>query len=211
MASLFCDADSQQSWAKTDQSEGFFPEGMSPFRAFQDESYQGGAGGAPYMQLGPRGPLPPMESDDVAMSLIGILATPVATPVATPTPTPVGSPKWGRLSSEITPRNKLFEPGEPGEPGAEPGAAHGAAFLPPEFYLDAPMLPVTPTKSNNPESHKRSRSPQTETGCFLGKACFSLPVKVAPHVNECNVTEAEVQGLGLLEEELVQMMQTIVV
>jgi len=225
MATLFCDIDSQQSWARTDQTDGFFPGGMSPFVAFQDERKETGAVGPPHMQLGPRGPLPPMQPDDVVMSLIKSLAmpvatpmatpvatpvaTPMATPMATPTPSPIGSPKRWRVRLEHELRNELVELGE-----AQEAAYSVAAFLPPEFYLDAHAFPVTPTKMKGPdslESNKRSKSPQTETEHFLGKACFFLPTRKEPHLNECDVTEIEMQTLGLLDEEMMKMMRTIVV
>ena len=222
MAALLYDDECMQNWlgGGESQNQGFFPEGMSPFTAFRGEGAGQRATGAPPRMwlnplsstgptslLGPQGPVPTMEDSDVAMSLIDILQS--GSVESTPTPTPVGSPSWGHKTTPCA----LLVHGEWQNEPLELGAAHcGAAPPPPEFYLDAPTLSeASAAKTDRPaESHKRSRSLQTENARFVGALGFSLPVRVQPHI-ECEFTEEAVQALGLLDKELARMMQVIVV
>lgn len=215
MSTLLFGSDSRPQWLEPsdNQCEGFFADDMSPFTPFKE---LGGAAAAEEhpraIQLGPRGPVPRMDSD-TAISLLGILPASLAgTPMGTPKSTPVASPNWGQ---------GFLGPMSP-EPLHLPPSQSRAAFLPPEFYLDNTLAAPDPAQqtlfsamsrepSREPRhepSHKRSRSPLTEQGHFLNASSFSLPHRAQPYI-ECNASEAAIQALGLLEEEITQKLGVI--
>ena len=217
MSALLFDSDSRPQWLEPsdNQCKGFFPDDMSPFTPFKGVS--AAAVEQPRaIQLGPRGPVPTMDSE-TAVSLLGILpaslaGTPAGTPMGTPKSTPVASPKWGQ---------EILGPMSP-EPLHLAPSHNRAAFLPPEFYLDGALAAPDPAQQTAPSamsreasrearheaSHKRSRSPLTEQGHFLNASSFSLPHRAQPYI-ECNASEAAIQALGLLEEEITQRLGVI--
>ena len=211
MSSLLFDCDSRPQWSEPsdNQCEGFFPGGMSPFTPFKELGGAAAAGEHPRaIQLGPRGPVPTMDSD-TAISLLSILpassaGTPMGTPMGTPKSMPVASPNWGQ---------GFLGPTSPEPLHLNPSHSR-AAFLPPEFYLDGALAAPDPAQQTPPSamsrepSHKRSRSPLTKQGHFLNASSFSLPHRAQPYI-ECNASEAAVQALGLLEEEITQKLGVI--
>jgi hypothetical protein len=211
MSTLLFDSDSRPQWLDpTDNHHGgFLPGSISPFIPFKGLCNAAAAEEHPRVtQLGPRGPVPTIDSD-TAVSLLGILPASLAgTPMGTPKSTPVASPNWGQ---------GFFGPMSP-EPLHLTPSCSRAAFLPPEFYLDR-VLPSpdlaqqTPPSSASLEasyeaSHKRGRSPLTEQGHFLNASSFSLPHRAQPYI-ECNASEIAIQALGLLEEEIIQKLGVI--
>lgn len=211
MSTLLFDSDSRPQWLEPfdNQCEGFFPDGMSPFTPFKELGGASATGEHPRaIQLGPRGPVPRMDSD-TAVSLLSILPASLAgTPMGTPKSTPVASPNWGQ---------GFLGPTSP-EPLYLTPSHSRAAFLPPEFYLDGALAAPDPAQQTPPSamsrkasrepSHKRSKSPLTEQGHFLNASSFSLPHRAQPYI-ECNASEAAIQALGLLEEEITQKLGVI--
>lgn len=161
--------------------------------------------------LGPQGPIPPWPSaDDESSSLFRLLqsssvnntprgtpkGTPKGTPMVTPGPSPVASPLWTSRESAKSPSPIRLSHSRSG----------GAAFLPPEFFLDSAIS--TSASSGETSATKRSKSPLTEHQKVLEKCNFSLPLQPRPHV-ECIVTESAVEALCLVEEEITRMMDAV--
>ena len=231
MSAMLFDSSSRQGWSKDAE---FFPEGMSPVVTFenagaaalqsvshatamrlgssehtsqsfsQDSSQSLSKASVSSAALGPQGPIPSWPSaEDEASSLFRLLqsssvsntptGTPTGTPMVTPGPSPVASPLWrSRESAKSLSPIRL--------------SRSGAAFLPPEFYLDGAISPsASPEKTS---AAKRSKSPLTEHQKVLQKCNFSLPLQPRPHV-ECIVTESAVEALCLVEEEITRMMDAV--
>lgn len=226
-------------WTDQDSPCGFFTEDMSPLFSHDDREVATPASSSPLKSqahhspdsasaLGPSGPIHFTDSEKALNSLMDFLQV---TPCQSVAPTPVGSPVQSRKRTPSSPMRALtlpplandsLSPEAPSfvknyrSPQQSPPATSNsmdvhAAFLPPEFYSShsSTSKDLRPPPSIRGEEH-RSKSPFAKSKVMTLHDFSWRPTNVQVHV-DCIATEASVDALNLLEEEVQRMMQIITV